>query len=566
MKLGRQFLLLVTGVFVLALLIMWLVFQSMVSEINRDWSNTFVERQVLFDKFRTFSPLIREVNLARRMVADPALSRMARDEQDPAARAGGLALLDRYRLQFGDHSVFAAFSKTGHYYYEDGTGTDRNPVPRYTLSRDNPDDAWFFATLAAGKPYQINIARDVHLNVTKVWINILIQDGTEVVGVAGTGMNLTEFLAQTVNLTQPGIHNVFIDDTLAIRLSSDPGLIDYATIGRPQGPHVTVENLFDHGDVERLRTTLREVREHPTATSNLWVEFQGSRYLLGVAWLPDIGWYDLTLVNQKNLALLRGLSFMPYALGALLLVVLAVLGFALQQWVLQPLMALKKATDALQRGDFDVLPPLVGSGEVGDLSRSFRHMVTFVRTSHRELEARVRERTEALQRLSEIDGLTALLNRRGIMERFDQELSRLERTGGTLGLLLLDLDHFKDVNDAYGHAAGDLALVRTAQVIRALNRPYDYAGRYGGEEFLVILPECSPEDLESIGERLRQAIAALDLVFEDRHFTLTASIGLHHVQGVPENRDLLLHKTDKALYAAKQGGRNQVRLYAGPCP
>jgi diguanylate cyclase (GGDEF)-like protein len=240
--------------------------------------------------------------------------------------------------------------------------------------------------------------------------------------------------------------------------------------------------------------------------------------------------------------------------------VLLVLGFALHQWILQPIMSLKKASDAIQAGNFEVMPPLVGEGEVGDLSRSFRHMVTFVRNTHRELEERVKERTEALHRLTEIDVLTGLLNRRGLMDRFDNELARLSRNGGSLGLLLLDLDHFKEVNDTYGHAAGDLALVESARVIERHNRPYDYAGRYGGEEFLVILPGCNSEDLTAIAERIRSAIAALRLEHEGRSFTFTTSIGMYHVKQ-PEARDTMLSKTDKALYLAKVDGRNCVRMY-----
>lgn len=560
MKLERQFLLLVTVVFLFASLIVWLVFRSMASEINREWGAQFVERQVLFDKFRTFSPLIKEIALARKLAADPGLLRMARDEGDPVALQAGLAALEKYRIQFADHDVFAAFAGSGHYYFGDAPSADRGVALRYVLSPDNPADRWFYATQAEAKPYQINIARDNHLQVTKVWINVLLRDGDRVLGVVGTGMNLTEFLAQTVNIAQSGIHNFFIDENLAIQLSGDPSLIDYASIAKAPRERITVSSLLRPEDIRKLRTALRDLHSGAASVTNLWVEFRGSRCLLGVAWLPELGWYDLTLVDQQNLVVLKGLSFVPYALGALFLMVLLILGFALHQWVLMPLLALKRATDDVQGGNFEALPPLVGSGEVRDLARSFRHMVTAVRTSHRELEARVKERTEALRRLTEIDGLTALLNRRGLMDRLDNELARIERTGGTLGLLLLDLDHFKSVNDQYGHAAGDLALARTAEVLRSLSRPYDYTGRYGGEEFLVILPECSEADLRGVAERIRVAIAALALEHEGQTFALTISIGMCHVSS-PERRDQMLSNADKALYAAKQAGRNRTRMF-----
>ncbi len=561
MKLERKFLLLVTGIFVFSSLIGWLVFKNMTSEINRDWSRQFVERQILFDKYRTFSPLIKEVALARKMAAEPALVHMALHEDDPEARRNGLAEMERYRIRFSDHTFFAAFALSGHYYFNNAAGQFSGDELRYTLSQDNPGDGWFFATIAQGKDFQINIAQDRHLGETKVWINALIRSGREVVGIAGTGVDLSEFLAETVNLTQPGIHNFFIDDDLSIKLSSDPKLIDYASIAKKSTQRITMDALLNPEDVKKLRQTLTQLRAGSgNDIANIWVEFQGRVFLLGVARLPEIGWYDLTLVDQKNLGLIKGFSYVPYALGALFLMVLLILGFALHQWILQPIMSLKKASDAIQAGNFEVAPPLVGEGEVGDLSRSFRHMVAFVRNSHRELEERVRERTEALHRLTEIDVLTGLLNRRGIMDRFDNELARLTRNGGSLGLLLLDLDHFKDINDTFGHAAGDLALIGTARVIESHNRPYDYAGRYGGEEFLVLLPGCSRDDLRVIAERIRGAIEALALEYENRRFSFTTSVGMYHVDQ-PEGRDAMLGKTDKALYLAKVAGRNCIRMY-----
>ncbi|MDE2624586.1 MAG: GGDEF domain-containing protein, partial [Betaproteobacteria bacterium] len=222
MKLERQFLLLVTGVFVFASLIVWLVFRSMATEINREWSGQLIERQVLFDKYRTFSPLTREIALARKLAVEPALLRMAQDESDPAARRAGLAVLESYRARFADRSVFAALAASGHYYFNDAASDYQGAELRYDLSRDNPSDRWFFATITEGKPYQLNISRDSHLQVTKVWINVLLRSGDRVLGVVGTGMNLSEFIAQTVNITQEGIHNFFIDENLAIQLSGDP--------------------------------------------------------------------------------------------------------------------------------------------------------------------------------------------------------------------------------------------------------------------------------------------------------------------------------------------------------
>ena len=154
-----------------------------------------------------------------------------------------------------------------------------------------------------------------------------------------------------------------------------------------------------------------------------------------------------------------------------------------------------------------------------------------------------------------------MLNRRGITDRFDREIARQARQNSALGLLLLDLDYFKQVNDLYGHTAGDLALCATANVLNSTKRSYDHAGRWGGEEFLLLLPECSEQDMLSIAERIREAIELLRIDTGSQTVTFTVSIGAHH-STTPQTLDAMLQQVDKALYTAKDAGRNCVRASA----
>jgi diguanylate cyclase (GGDEF)-like protein len=186
-------------------------------------------------------------------------------------------------------------------------------------------------------------------------------------------------------------------------------------------------------------------------------------------------------------------------------------------------------------------------------------MVEFVRHSNAELESKVKARTEELHRLTEVDPLTGLLNRRGMIDRFDKEISRYTRQAGSLGLLLLDLDHFKHVNDTHGHAVGDLALCATANILQSTKRNYDHAGRWGGEEFLLLLPDCTEDDLLSIAERIRLSIQALKIDTGYNKLSFTVSIGAHY-SSTPQTMHAMLHQVDKALYAAKNAGRNCVKL------
>ena len=171
---------------------------------------------------------------------------------------------------------------------------------------------------------------------------------------------------------------------------------------------------------------------------------------------------------------------------------------------------------------------------------------------------RIHELTDGERRRAMEDGLTGLLNRRAFDLELARAISNADRRTGKLALLLLDLDHFKKLNDTYGHPAGDAALRGTAQTLARLLRKGDVAARYGGEEFVVILPEADAAGAAPLAERIRQAVEAQQLVFEGARLAVTASFGLAVWPGDGKTQEALLAAADRALYAAKQAGRNRV--------
>ena len=162
------------------------------------------------------------------------------------------------------------------------------------------------------------------------------------------------------------------------------------------------------------------------------------------------------------------------------------------------------------------------------------------------------------------DFLTGLLNRRETFRRLDEELQRSRRLATPFSVLLLDLDHFKQVNDVHGHSAGDLVLQAVAAALRQGVRPYDLCCRYGGEEFLVILPETALEDAAGIAERLRRDIENLKITAaKETALQITASFGAAALLG-HETIDQLIARADEAMYTAKSSGRNRVCLAEPP--
>jgi len=155
------------------------------------------------------------------------------------------------------------------------------------------------------------------------------------------------------------------------------------------------------------------------------------------------------------------------------------------------------------------------------------------------------------------DALTGLLNRRAILEALSRELLRAERNHCRLSVGLFDIDHFKRVNDGYGHAIGDEVLRVFAETLTTFLRGYDLIGRYGGEEFLVVIPDHSMTDDQDIYERLKSKIAEKPIATQSGELSITVSIGVAFFhRGV--DADALIEAADKALYRAKEQGRNRV--------
>jgi diguanylate cyclase (GGDEF)-like protein len=183
-----------------------------------------------------------------------------------------------------------------------------------------------------------------------------------------------------------------------------------------------------------------------------------------------------------------------------------------------------------------------------------------------ELRARVRAaiRTKELQDLliehAHIDPLTGLPNRRALMDRLRMEWARMQRHGGDLSFIMADIDHFKRVNDTYGHSTGDKALQEVARTIARQCRESDLPARCGGEEFAIVVPNEGLSGAVHLAERCRQAIEKINLPARGEPIRPTASLGVADADGVP-SAELLVDRADQALYQAKAAGRNRVAAW-----
>lgn len=579
MQLRTRFYALLAVVFISVTAAAWYFTENIVSAVNARWAYQFSQRQVQFDKHRTLMPLMREIALARQLAVEPAIIDMAKNEGNSQTRKKAMEVLERYRKNFRDQSYFFALLGSGNYYFNDAGNHYAGQELRYRLQPENKKDQWFYATLKSGKAYQINLEQDIKLNVTKVWINVLVESGDKVLGMIGTGIDITTFLKETVDIGQEGVHNIFIDGDMAVQLYRDASLIDYASITKTAKERKQVDAILNRSrDIAALRDTMQRLKNSPYQIETIPVTFKDRPHLLGVAYLSEIGWYDLTLMDTKDIFLLKNFFMLPAGLSALLLLAIVAFGSLLNRSVIQPMSALNQAALDIEQGRFERAQSLEdrSKDEIGEVTRAFRQMASALKEYTSKLEKMVAQRTEELERtatelqrtnedldrLSRTDRLTQVSNRFDLVEHLEVEGARARRNRIPCGVIMLDLDHFKDVNDRFGHHAGDEVLKETAATIAKMLRAQDVVGRWGGEEFLVLLPGNTLEESQTVAEKIRSAIERMTVHVDGQAIPVTASQGVYVF--APEQAQEIsacIKQADNALYQAKAQGRNRVVAY-----
>jgi diguanylate cyclase (GGDEF)-like protein len=323
--------------------------------------------------------------------------------------------------------------------------------------------------------------------------------------------------------------------------------------------------LWPARDAQHLSRLVKPVRQSPlviddpVAHAGELDDTQGNAPVLGhIVLVVSLD----QLHRQRDEQLHLGLASIFLALLAA-----SVLAIYLADGVTRPLTRVMSVVNRIGQGDKEArVDPSTGS-VLYPLEIGINRMAESVALTQKELQARIDAATDLLQaqkRLAElearIDALTGLHNRRALLERGELEMHRADRHGTPLALIILDLDHFKMVNDSHGHGAGDRVLVGLAQVLLHAIRDIDFVARLGGEEFVVLMPDTDTAAARGAAERMRRAVAAMRVPIPTGVLECTASFGIAQYLDGDMDMNRLLVRADEALYEAKAAGRDCVRV------
>ena len=317
------------------------------------------------------------------------------------------------------------------------------------------------------------------------------------------------------------------------------------------------EVYLDHAKVTRLYDHIGD----PIT----YASYSGPTVIGTLKIVPSLDWGVVAEMDKvKAFTQIARLQRMTLLLVGCLLVGIGLCAYLLGLTIVRPLRRLTRGADQVAAGDLGVDLPVKTQSEVGYLTKVFNHMVERLRRSREELDsvnAELQEKNRELHKLSITDELTGLYNRKHLMETLAAEVTRSKRNGHSFALLVIDIDHFKQVNDTYGHQKGDEVLNTLGGVLLETVRSCDYVARYGGEEFIVMLPEVGAAGGLEVAERLRKRVAQERI--NPKGDRITVSIGMAMYAEHGDDPESLFQQADQALYKAKSAGRNQVAKATG---
>lgn len=392
-----RFLLLVIGIYLgvggLAAVGFMQLTERMVVRLGTGYATQYARQQ----QARIMARLEREVVLAQKLVDSPLLREWATHESNPELRRQALQELNSYRQLFSDRSFFFIVDRSKNYYFNNAADEFKGQELRYVVSRDDPRSNWYFDTIKNVDDFALHVDNSPQLGETKVWINAVVKEGPNKVGLGGSGLTLTDFLKEVVQSPDPGVRTVLVNRLGFVQGHSDSSLMEKNAQIKDEEKRLKIFDLFEPSQRSELETRIAAAIASPTSVSHFEIEEKGHRLIVGAAYLKSIDWLALVFVDPSQVVGLQ--QFLPIlaVVAVALLASVVLVSYAMDRLILRRLMRLTESTQEIAQGDYEVDLEIDRDDEIGQLTQSFNHMTATIRDHTQNLETRVEERTEELR-------------------------------------------------------------------------------------------------------------------------------------------------------------------------
>lgn len=371
---------------------------QVVASVQDYFGQAYARNLTDLSRQRIQAPILMDLVLSERLASTQLLLDWLQDEENPEKQAAFFREAEGYATALRGQTYFAISAQSGNYYFNDPQ-TAYSEGPRYQLNPDDPNDAWFFNLLDDIGEYNINVNPDVQLGTTRVWLNLPIRLNGDLLGIAGTGLDLTAFLRDFITTNEPGVTPMIIDQQGFVQAHPNPELIAF---GSSVGLDTSNKTLHAMLSTEEARMALESALTNSRAQENvalLPVVLDGQSQLLAIAYMPELRWYLVTAVDLSVAQTISGSWWVSIVIGfgVMLVLLLIIIAVAVERLLIHPLSHLQASATQITQGNYNVALPKARNDEIGDLSRAFGAMVKRVQNHTAELEARVQQRTQELE-------------------------------------------------------------------------------------------------------------------------------------------------------------------------
>ncbi len=508
---------------------------------------------------RINTDLGRDIALVRKVANSPDVKSWLADEENPEKKAEAYEEIMGIIYVLPGRDLYVGVEKSAHeMLIRPGVSID-DIEPHATLAIDKAASAWYFETTASDQEYRFKVGRDPVLRSKRVWMNYKVTENDVVLGVLSTGLELSALVEDLFSgYDHRKVRGLIFDKEGYIHMdSASLSNADYSARSGRKGALHLVEEITDESLLAELNAYAAAIDGYfdsrGEASPVITLRAGGAYSYATIAPIASTEWSVLTLYNSS--ALFSITTFMPIVLTtfAALIIFIGANSLMSSKLVFVPLETLM---DSIVRTKNNIAGRVYGTDrpdEIGVIANTVQNM--------RDALA------DALSK-AHYDALTGIYNRRFLEENLSRIVRSAARAGGTLSVIMVDIDFFKRYNDTYGHLQGDACLKKIAAVLSGgVRRADDFVARYGGEEFAVILPNTSENGARRVADKLLEGVRSCNMLHETSdaasHVTISLGVTTGEAGHTLSGKDYI-QRADEALYLSKSGGRNKytfLKLY-----